>query len=1093
MKYLLRQYYPMLCFFLAIQSNVIAQSKPVYFDRFYTGVGLSDNMTEHVIEDSYGFLWITTHNGLNRFDGNTFKVYRHDNTDSTSLPHNNLYGIFEDSRGRLWIGTSAGLALYNRKKDNFKRFNIFKHQRLENDVNLVWTIKEDNNGTVWFCTVNGICSFNEKEQAFSWELSLQHKLDSAVVLDFLFDHDDNIWFGTEKKGVLRIDAKTRALKQYGFNEGKNSISSNNIKCLIEDKYHRIWVGTTDSGICVIDIKKDEIKRFGKKEGLITPFITYLYESKNGILWASCINGGLMYFNPVENKFVHFNIKSSDKNEVGLKSITSVYEDSNGIFWITGRLSGLLCLNPHKNRFISYKCIPDGSGLNNPVVTSFYEGKDGRIWIGTDGGGVNLFDPVLKKFIYIDHTNGLSTNAVLDLKCVVEGKLWVATWGGGLNEIDMKTLKTRRIFNNEQVTDQYIAPNIKCIYDDDTLVWFGTHGYGLHILDKKRGRIIKDENNKVFNFSLVGPKWCENIMKDSKKRYWFSSSYGLYMLSAGSSRIFLYDGKPGCLNGLSIFHCIEDAHQNIWVVSDAGLNKFDEHTGRFVNINKKTNNLPERLVSLVSDYSGNLWMGSNVGLVKYDTRSNLVKIYTESEGVQGEIFFENSVMRTSKGELFFGGLNGFNRNNPQATRIVQKYPRVYITNINHYNPNARSDDELFVNKTIFDSDTVYIDQSQSIFTIEYSGVYLLSPRDLIYKYKLEGFNTSWISSTERKATYTNLDPGTYTFYVNSLTRDGAWAVEADSITIVVLPPWWNTIYFKSCVVVSVILLLFGLYRYRVNKMKKTNQLLEVKVQERTRELDIKNKEIVEQGEKIKDQMEILEMQNKELIDLNYTKDKFLSIISHDLKNPMATVIGFSELLIVNLEKFQTEKIRSYLKLIHDSSCNIHELLKNLLDWSRSQTGHITYDPQPLKLTLLVSEVKYFVEEMAVNKQIEIKIESPDVVTVMADKNMTEAVIRNILNNSIKFTRPNGLITIKIAVAEQRAHISITDNGIGMDTIKISKLFQLGVKSNTKGTNNETGTGLGLIICREFLRYHGSTLSVKSIPGEGSCFSFSLPLV
>ena len=833
-------------------------------------MGLSDNVTERVIEDHYGFLWITTHNGLNRFDGNNFKVYRTNPNDSTSISNNNQYGILEDSKHRLWIGTTGGLVLYDRKYDKFKRFDIFKKQVNKNKVNIVWTIKEDSKGTVWFCSVNGICSLNEKDNTFSWELTNKFKLFNLVTLDFAFDKSDNIWIATENRGVVFIDSKHKAYKEYIHSTNPHSISSNNVKCIIADKYGRIWAGTTDSGITVINPINKEIKRMGTNYGLLTPFITSLYESKTGIIWASCINGGLMYFNSVEDKFIHFKIKSSDKNEVGLNSISSVFEDSNGIFWITGRLSGLLCLNPHKNRFIPYHCAPDGTGLNNPVVTSFYEAKDGKIWIGTDGGGVNIFDPAAKKFTYINESKGLSVNAVLDIESVEKNTVWVATWGGGLNQIDMSTYKVTRIFNNEAKPELLIAPNIKCIFNDDTLVWFGTHGYGIEVYDKKRRKIIKDENNKVFPFKMITPKWCTSIFKDSKKRYWFGSSYGLYMFDGKNFQTYLYNGTSSCINGTNIYQVIEDPLQRIWVVSDGGLNLYNEKNKNFVNINEKIKTLPEKLYSIVYDYNGNLWMGSNVGLVKYDPQNFFAKIYTEGEGIQGEVFFENAGMLTSKGELFFGGLNGFNRSNPHATRVVKNVPKIYITDINYYNPNARNDSELFFNKSIFDNDTVDLNYEQSIFSIEYTGVYLLSSKDVIYKYKLEGFNTSWITSSERKATYTNLDPGTYQFYVNALTRDGAWAVEADSITIIIHPPWWKTLTFKIFIVLFIILLVASIFIYKIKQMRAQNQLLELKVQERTRELDEKNKEVLLQADKIKDQLDILEMQNKELIDLNQSR-------------------------------------------------------------------------------------------------------------------------------------------------------------------------------------------------------------------------------
>jgi signal transduction histidine kinase len=426
-----------------------------------------------------------------------------------------------------------------------------------------------------------------------------------------------------------------------------------------------------------------------------------------------------------------------------------------------------------------------------------------------------------------------------------------------------------------------------------------------------------------------------------------------------------------------------------------------------------------------------------------------------------------------------------------------------------------DGNIILKKSIFDTDTIILPHKVNIFAIEFAALDFTNPEKNNYAYKIEGFDNQWqnTGAKNRTATYTNLDAGKYTFRVKASNNNGIWNEEGTSINIIILPPWWKTWWFKILILILLILSIYTAFYLRVALYQKKQKELSILVKQRTQEISQANDILLERQTRIEEYAENLREANELLIDkqqlietqaeqlkdtnqqlsvLNSTKDRFFSIIAHDLRNPFHTVSGFAEILIKDYRTLPPEKIERFLNLIYNSSTSGNNLLENLLQWSRSQTGRIDYEPVKLDLLTIAEETINLLEGDILRKNIAIRQLIGSNITVFADENMLKTIFRNLVSNAIKFSHENGSITLKSAVIDQQIEVTVADTGIGIPPENLSLLFRIDTTVTTKGTANETGTGLGLILCKEFVEKHNGKIWVESEVGKGSEFKFILPL-
>jgi Signal transduction histidine kinase len=519
------------------------------------------------------------------------------------------------------------------------------------------------------------------------------------------------------------------------------------------------------------------------------------------------------------------------------------------------------------------------------------------------------------------------------------------------------------------------------------------------------------------------------------------------------------------NDIGAFY--KDKAGYIWVGTNTKGLFMCNKDGTILKTYDVTNVLPNnRIHAITQDNNGDIWISSNKGISRLNPEIQSIRNYSKEDGLQGDQFYQQS-LKTRKGELYFGGYSGLNSFYPDSLKDNDFIPPVYITDFQIFNkPVVYAVPGAQFQTHISEAKEIKLNWDQSVFSFSFAAINYIHPKKNQYSYIMEGFEKDWNSTdaSRRYVTYTNLDPGGYTFRVKASNNDGVWNEIGTSLKIIILPPFWKTLWFKTLILSIIIILIISIFRLRVRQLKKQKILLEKSVAIKT----------------------------AELAELNASKDKFFSIIAHDLKNPFNIIIGFSDMMKESIRLNDPATFYEYTVMINTSAIQTLRLLENLLEWANSQRGKLSFTPVPVNLNELVKDEFIMVDEMAIGKNIKLKSYVNDSLTIVADKNMIRTILRNLITNSVKFTYKNGQVTVNAVNYNNHIEIAVSDTGIGMSKETISKLFRIDANLSTRGTEDEKGTGLGLFLCKEFVEKHDGKIWVESEEGKGSTFKFLLPL-
>ncbi len=1102
--------------FLFSGFAVYGQNRNYNIYNVSTEYGLPSNDLTHVFQDSYGYLWIGSYEGVFRWDGYAFRKYRHSEKDSSSLDHNIVYAVFEDSQRRLWVGTIEGLNLYDRMSDTFIKCHIGQ----VGEKIPVNAIREDSKGQLWLGTSNGLCKY---EHGKGSEWYQDENFDTIFCLTI--DQDDNVWTGTFNGGIKKFSQITHSFRRFNQGSGRNALSSNNIKSIYCDNQNRIWVGTMDRGVEVLDNNGNVLRTYrqlSQNPAAIENTVNCIYQDKNDRILIGVGREALYYIDESTEVLKTLTETPLNANPNSFVSVTSITEDTFGNTWFATAGSGLFYTNVNKNVFENYLQNRESfKDLKSTVVTSFLEDKKGTIWIGTESSGflkANMREGSFE--IFSSRSHGLSNDAITDIREDRDGKLWISTWNGGIMQFDPQTESIQKFIHDPNDINSIPLNDAKVLLPDDSVIWVGTHGEGLAAYHKKHRHFIHHRNNEIFPFQMNLPAWINHLFKDSFGRLWISTYSGLFVYDGKELIHHVHAARPSSISSNSVNMVTEDRFGRLWIATEGGLDEFDGRTQRFIRY-RDTLDLPESVKSVVTDTNDKLWISTNEGVVSIDPSTKRVKLYDANDGLQGNTFFHKAVLRDRNGRLYFGGPKGFNVFHPAELSEFTLPEYFYTSDLYIYNEVQKPGrDNSPLNVVLPFTEELVLKPDQSFFTIEVSTVNLYSPSKTRYAYKLEGLNDTWIPlQNERKIAFTELPPGNYTLKVQYTTVDGTWHPADKELEIEILPPWWKTFWFKGLL----ILLLSGsvalAFFLRVKSIQARNIFLKAEVDKRTHELSEANSFLTERAEMIKLQNERLEEYNHEILrqsekilnqqkhiteqnhqlestvdelqKLNRTKDHFFSILAHDLKNPISALTGISDFMKSNFLKLNKNDAMQYLDSIHKSSNAIYDLLINLLNWSRTQSRNIEYSPVPVAVREVFQKNLILLEPQLNNKHISLEIDAPQDLTVYADYNMLDTVIRNILSNSVKFTEYNGRIEVFATAQDETVEIRISDNGVGMTPEQLQKLFSLDKSNISSGTAGEKGTGLGLVITQEFIQINKGSIRVDSSIGKGTDFFITLP--
>ena len=1113
--------------FIVITNNILAQSSDVFFSKFSKEQGLSNILINTISQDKQGFLWIGTWDGLNRFDGYQFKVYKPVESDPAALSNGIQYAA-EDENDRIWIVSPTGLNIFYKTISRFKNIYTITHDNFT-------CMLIDSKGTLWLGTysegvwtlpVNNIFDFSKIKTRFKryeHDNNDPNSVSSNLVLGIFEDKQSNIWINASNKIFDLYDPKTGSFEHYSINI-PDIEKQTTVKMKLKDTDGLYWFCTYGAGLFSWDRAHNVFKQFlnePKKNSLSANIVTDIRQTKDGILWISTDGGGISLYDKKTGLFESFKSDITNPNSLSSNAINATLEDRSGVTWVATRNMGLNKYEADKKNLGLHTSNPfDKNSLNNKAVTSIIEDKNGKIWIATDGGGLNYWDKTTGKFSYFVNDpynqNSISGNAAVCLTEDFEGNIWIGTYAKGLNCYQRKEGKFIHYTFDPNDNCSISHNNVWALLEDHKHnLWVAALEGTLNLFNRKTNRFYHYKNDPNDPNSFI-EKYTTNLFEDSRHYLWIATGSGLEMVKLDDYDFnkpfpklkfnhYRHEKDSNSLNNSNVYCISEDHEGNMWFGTDgSGLNKLNIKTNKFTAFTMK-DGLPDNSIkAILEDNDYNLWISTTNGLSKFNPKTRSFHNYDFTDGLQ-DYAFSNAHCKSKDDRLLFGGSNGFNIFDPRSFRTNNNPPQVVITDFKVYNSSVavgqEIDGNIILKKSIFKTDTIILSHKVNIFAIEFAALDFTNPEKNKYAYKMEGFDSQWqnTNAKNRIATYTNLDPGTYTFRVRASNNDGIWNKRGTSMCIIILPPFWKTTWFKLLVLLIFISSIYLAYYLRVEMYRKKEKELTVLVRQRTQEISKANNILLEKqtrieeyAEELRTHTENLSEANQQLAVLNSTKDRFFSIIAHDLRNPFHTVSGFAEILINDYKKLSPEKIERFLNLIYSSSISGNNLLENLLQWSRSQTGRISFTPAKLNLSAIADETISLLEGNARSKNITIQTLIDQNITVLADENMLKTICRNLVSNAIKFTSENGTVTIKAATSNLQVEVTIADTGVGIPQENLSQLFRIDATVTTKGTASEAGTGLGLILCKEFIEKHKGKIWVESDEGKGSQFKFTLPL-
>ena len=1083
-----------------------SQKSILQFDHLGTVDGLSQSNVLCILQDSRGFMWFGTADGLNKYDGYKFTVYKHDPLNFKSIAGNYIINISESKNGDIWIAAGEGLCRYNRNTENFTTYRNDPNNpnSLCNDI--INVVKQDSKGMIWIGTADGLDIYDplrNKFEHFTHTPSDESTLSDADIRYIFEDTDQNMWICTLNGGLNLFNSKTRSFTHFKhYKKDSRSISSNNIYTMFEDSRQRLWVGTDGAGLNLFNKKEGTFVHFAHDDNnpntLAANSVYALNEDADNNLWIGTENGGLSILNYNTGIFQTYKNDAINRGSISNNSIYSIYKDSKNNMWLGNFADGIDLVSRDKTRFSHFTHTLLNNSLSDNHVLSIYEDRAKNIWIGTDGGGLDLFDPRTGNFKNFRHhknnNQSICGNYVLTTCEDSKGNIWIGTWANGVTVYN-PSKNTYKHFKNEPDNSSSLSSNnIWKIYEDrEKNIWLGTFGGGLSLLNPDGKSFTNYKYNKNYADGISSNE-VVSFLEDSDGLMWVGTEDGGLNLFDKKNKTFshfLHDAAKNSISNNSVNSIYEGSDKNLWIGTRKGLSCFNKRTGRFM-VYTTADGLPDNSIyGILEDDKKNLWISTNKGISCFNPSTRVFKNFGVSDGLQSNEFKEKAFCKSSTGMMYFGGINGFNQFFPSNIQPVSFEPRLVITSFQIFNntvPIALGKEHPSpLLKSITETKTITLPYSSSMFSLEFASLNYTSREKKRYAYMLEGFDKTWNESgTARIATYTNLDPGKYIFKVKGLNNAGHWSSNMIALEIIIKPPFWLTWWFRMAVLVAFAGSIVAFYKYRVHTIKAQKKMLEKKVRQQTQLLLVSAEDEQRARKAAEKAMNETRLLNNELRIKNKELEQFAYVASHDLQEPLRTTSSFVALLQKQYLGKMDDRADKYLNYISDASDRMKVLIKDLLDYSRIGTKG---EPEKIDSNKILSNVLHDLTVATEEANAEIRYQHlPEINGYPTE---IKLLFQNLVINAIKFRKKDVApqITINAIQVNGDWQFVFRDNGIGIAKENNEKIFHIFQRLHTR-TEYE-GSGIGLSHCKKIVELHHGKIWVESVPGEGSAFYFTIP--
>ncbi len=1102
----IREFLTLFCIVFIINiSNSFARDTK--FENISIQDGLSHNNVNCIFQDSRGFLWIGTKDGLNRYDGYNIISFYSRQKDSATLSNNFIQAICEapDSTG-IWVGTRNGLNFYHFGQEKFSRYlmkNDFSNSKKSNGN--ITSLVSGYKGRIWIGTDYGLkklvlgnsknrtlISFEDLSKAEFDEIGDKANIPLPMKkITCLFKcKDGGLWVCFASGELFRLKEKQTGMEITPFQDCKKYV----IKGIVEDIYGNLWLATNKNGIVKQNKETGQFITIDKEmySGLESNSYNSICKGNSGEIWLATKNYGLAELTYENQSFVEksdsfikvtpYTDLPGTVNSMSEYTVRCVFMDRTGVLWVGTRGNGIVKITFHPNYFRNYKFLdyPYKRWLLKEI-NSIVEDRNGNFWIGSKNG-VSSYNRTNNKFSYYRNRKGeINRSTYRDVFSICEdqtGNMWFGTNGGGLDRYNPDKLEfTHLIVENCNLNSNYIT-SIVSLASGDLLI--GTVKGRIDLIKRDE---LKKEVPKVIPFPL-GLKRKKNSFANSRKivyedglgEIWVTTSLdGVYRFNPKNKKLVHYNHDQGNLKTLPTDHITavyEDESGVIWLGSTKGLVRFNRNSDEFDLYAMKDGFPDHSIIGIIGDNIGNLWVLTRNWISRFNLQTKRVRSFKIQHRVSDELFTHNPLWKTQEGEIFVGTqTEGYFSFFPDSIEDVSFLPQIAITDLKISGESVRINEEgelPFIPESINSIDEIEMKYYQNNLSFEFASLSYLLPESQQYACILEGAQAEWqyMDGNRRLVNFFNLAPGEYIFRVKASNCDGLWNSQGKSITINVLPPWWKTWWAYSLYIIVITCLFIALYRYTYEWIA------------------LKNRLVFEQMEK------------KKMRELNQVKLRFFTNISHEFRTPLTLILGPLERLLAS--GGSNSSIEKHYVLMHKNASRLLRLINQLMDFRKTENKQMKLHARKSNISSFISEVMQSFEDLAQEKQISFEMKSDsNSILLWFDRDKMDKIMFNLLSNAFKFTPKGGNISIDIrssessgtdAYANGRLEIKLTDSGRGMTTEQVEKIFD----RFYQGEHDQTGTGIGLSLTRSLVELHRGEIYVSSEKGKGSCFRIALPL-